>query len=159
MLLLAIILRRLPIVLTWATKAKVELKQLLIPLSFAALLGGTNTIIGERGGFIPFLKRSRRFQHSRCCTAVEQAQWQKTQLQLCRARRVPMPAGRRPLLPCRRSLSPPLPGTSTNLVVTGQFDSRVLNPSSPYYIEGGPLACGKAFWRPAYCAWWWCVPG
>lgn len=39
--------RRLPIVLTWATKAKIELKQLLIPLSFAALLGGTNTIIGE----------------------------------------------------------------------------------------------------------------
>ncbi len=33
------ILRRLPIVLTWATKAKIELKQLLIPLSFAALLG------------------------------------------------------------------------------------------------------------------------
>lgn len=32
----------------------------------------------------------------------------------------------------------PLPaaGTSTNLVVTGQFDSRVLNPNSPYYIEG-----------------------
>lgn len=25
--------------LTWATKAKIELKQLLIPLSFAALLG------------------------------------------------------------------------------------------------------------------------
>ena len=35
---------------------------------------------------------------------------------------------------------PPLPlaGTSTNLVVTGQFDSRVLDPKSPYYIEGKP---------------------
>lgn len=36
----------LPIVLTWTAKAKIELKQLLIPLSFAALMGGTNTIIG-----------------------------------------------------------------------------------------------------------------
>lgn len=38
---------RLPIILTWAVKANIQLKQLLIPLSFAALLGGTNTIIGK----------------------------------------------------------------------------------------------------------------
>ena len=155
MLLLSIALRRLPIVLTWATKAKVELKQLLIPLSFAALLGGTNTIIGECGGFIHFWTGSRLFQHSRWCKEVEQAQWQNCSYSsggqlwgVAQARRVPTAC------PCHRSPSPPLPGTSTNLVVTGQFDSRVLNPSSPYYIEGGPVAwLGMA--SSVQC----CVPG
>jgi hypothetical protein len=55
----------LPIVLAWAAKARLPIRQLLIPLSYCALLGGLNTTIG----------------------------------------------------------------TSTNLVVTGQFDARVLLPS------------------------------
>lgn len=62
----------LPIVLTWAAKARLPLKQLIIPLSYCALLGGMNTTIG----------------------------------------------------------------TSTNLVVTGQWTTRVLDPKSPYYQEG-----------------------
>jgi len=62
----------LPIVLTWASKCRLPIRQLLIPLSYCCLLGGLNTTIG----------------------------------------------------------------TSTNLVVTGQFDTRVLDPSSEYYQEG-----------------------
>lgn len=62
----------LPIVLTWAARARYPLKQLLIPLSYCALLGGINTSIG----------------------------------------------------------------TSTNLVVTGQFEERVLDPASEYYQPG-----------------------
>jgi Na+/H+ antiporter NhaD/arsenite permease-like protein len=55
----------LPIVLTWAAKARLPIRQLLIPLSYCCLLGGLNTTIG----------------------------------------------------------------TSTNLVVTGAFDDRVLDPT------------------------------
>jgi di/tricarboxylate transporter len=62
----------LPIVLTWASKSRLPIRQLLIPLSYCCLLGGLNTTIG----------------------------------------------------------------TSTNLVVTGQFDSRVLDPASEYYQPG-----------------------
>eukprot|EP00890_Picochlorum_soloecismus_P001706 jgi/Picsp_1/2536/NSC_00767-R1_sodium sulfate co-transporter len=62
----------LPIVMTWASKAQLNICQLLIPLSYCCLLGGLNTSIG----------------------------------------------------------------TSTNLVVTGQFTSRVLDPASPYYQPG-----------------------
>ena len=36
----------LPIVLTWAAKARLPVRQLLIPLSYCCLLGGLNTIIG-----------------------------------------------------------------------------------------------------------------
>jgi Na+/H+ antiporter NhaD/arsenite permease-like protein len=35
-----------PIVLTWAAKARLNPKQLMVPLSYCALLGGLNTIIG-----------------------------------------------------------------------------------------------------------------
>jgi Trk K+ transport system NAD-binding subunit len=62
----------LPIVLTWAAKARLPIRQLLIPLTYCCLLGGLNTTIG----------------------------------------------------------------TSTNLVVTGQFDTRILNPTSEYYQPG-----------------------
>lgn len=62
----------LPIVLTWAAKSRLPIRQLLIPLSYCCLLGGLNTTIG----------------------------------------------------------------TSTNLVVTGQFNTRVLEPTSEYYQEG-----------------------
>lgn len=62
----------LPIVMTWASKAELNIRQLLIPLSYCCLLGGLNTSIG----------------------------------------------------------------TSTNLVVTGQFTEKVLNPLSPYYQPG-----------------------
>lgn len=67
----------LPIVLTWATQARLNIRQLLIPLSYCSLLGGLNTSIG----------------------------------------------------------------TSTNLVVTGQFNSKVLDPDSEYYQPGlSPIA-------------------
>jgi Na+/H+ antiporter NhaD/arsenite permease-like protein len=36
----------LPIVLTWAAKARLPIRQLLIPLSYCCLLGGLNTVIG-----------------------------------------------------------------------------------------------------------------
>jgi hypothetical protein len=36
----------LPIVLTWAAKARLPIRQLLIPLSYCCLLGGLNTTIG-----------------------------------------------------------------------------------------------------------------
>lgn len=62
----------LPIILTWAAKARLPVRQLLIPLSYCCLLGGLNTTIG----------------------------------------------------------------TSTNLVVTGQFATRVLDPASAYYQQG-----------------------
>ncbi len=62
----------LPIVMTWAAKTQLNIVQLLIPLSYACLMGGMNTSIG----------------------------------------------------------------TSTNLVVTGQFQSRILNPNSTYYQPG-----------------------
>ena len=55
----------LPIVLTWAAKTQLNVRQLLIPLSYCCLLGGLNTSIG----------------------------------------------------------------TSTNLVVTGQFNSKILDPT------------------------------
>lgn len=62
----------LPIVMTWASKARLPIRQLLIPLSYCCLLGGLNTTIG----------------------------------------------------------------TSTNLVVTGAFDARILVPTSEYYQPG-----------------------
>jgi Na+/H+ antiporter NhaD/arsenite permease-like protein len=62
----------LPIVLSWAAKARLNIRQLIIPLSYCCLLGGLNTVIG----------------------------------------------------------------TSTNLVVSGQFSDRVLDPDSEYYQEG-----------------------
>ena len=37
----------LPIVLTWAAKARLPIRQLLIPLSYCCLLGGLNTTIGK----------------------------------------------------------------------------------------------------------------
>lgn len=62
----------LPIVLSWAAKTRINIRQLLIPLSYCCLLGGLNTSIG----------------------------------------------------------------TSTNLVVTGQFYSKILNPGSEYFQPG-----------------------
>ena len=62
----------LPIILSWAAKIRLSSRQLLIPLSYCALLGGINTTIG----------------------------------------------------------------TSTNLVVVGLFQDRILNPTSEYYQEG-----------------------
>ncbi|EFN59045.1 hypothetical protein CHLNCDRAFT_56692 [Chlorella variabilis] len=85
----------LPIVLTWAAKARLSIRQLLIPLSYCCLLGGLNTTIG----------------------------------------------------------------TSTNLVVTGAFDSRVLDPESEYYQEGlkpielfgiAPYGIPNTFWGIIY---------
>ena len=38
---------QLPIVLTWASKARLPIRQLLIPLTYCCLLGGLNTVIGE----------------------------------------------------------------------------------------------------------------
>lgn len=38
---------QLPIVLTWASKARLPIRQLLIPLTYCCLLGGLNTTIGE----------------------------------------------------------------------------------------------------------------
>ncbi|KAI3433730.1 hypothetical protein D9Q98_003538 [Chlorella vulgaris] len=85
----------LPIVLTWAAKARLPIRQLLIPLSYCCLLGGLNTTIG----------------------------------------------------------------TSTNLVVTGAFDDRILDPSSEYYQEGAtsielfgiaPYGVPNTFWGIIY---------
>lgn len=41
---------QLPIVMTWASKARLPIRQLLIPLSYTCLLGGLNTTIGESAG-------------------------------------------------------------------------------------------------------------
>lgn len=85
----------LPIVLTWASKARLPIRQLLIPLTYCCLLGGLNTTIG----------------------------------------------------------------TSTNLVVTGAFDQRVLDPTSEYYQEGAkpielfgvtPYGLPNTFWGIIY---------
>ncbi|KAL4432402.1 hypothetical protein ABPG77_001701 [Micractinium sp. CCAP 211/92] len=85
----------LPIVLTWASKARLPIRQLLIPLTYCCLLGGLNTTIG----------------------------------------------------------------TSTNLVVTGAFDQRILDPKSEYYQPGAtpiqlfgvaPYGIPNTFWGIIY---------
>lgn len=110
----------LPIVLSWATKARLPVRQLLIPLSCerAAAWVGWPLL----GGL---------FKAASC------------QACLCRSRAPP--DARRHALPAGGAAPPAAPapatadccllgglnttiGTSTNLVVTGQFDARVLDP-------------------------------